>query len=212
MVDNGALQQGSKSMVRQTALRQVGLVDDPNLSSPGKIYDGTIKTRYIWESGPQDWQKFITFKYKENGSNKLENFDAPMRLVYEDNGTQKFLEYEGFGELNGIPGDCINPQTGKSVQCGGNTIFVPAYTIPTGTKLTRADDASKEFFVKQLEVGQTLTPLQGNTKTTCVNALQTEVNNAASLTLPTSNGWSDPQVGNTPNVSNSPDVINGVTQ
>ena len=41
------------------------------------------------------------------------------------------LQYGGFGDLWGIPGICVSPQTNEEVACdGGEARYVPSFVIP----------------------------------------------------------------------------------
>ena len=72
------------------------------------------------------------------------------------------LDYSGFGSLNGIPGKCVDMDSGADADCsqggnGNNSIrWVPQFTIPGLTTVTATDpatNASTDCYVKPLEVG-----------------------------------------------------------
>ena len=46
------------------------------------------------------------------------------------------LQFNGFGNLQGIPGYCVNPQDNSEVDCGPNTRYVPAFSIADGETMT----------------------------------------------------------------------------
>ncbi len=81
---------------------------------------------YIWETGPNSWNQFTALK---DGDTILE-FEPPLQVSYvhtwEDLSTSTFtLEYSGFGNLNGIPGKCVDPDTGNDIPCGPESRWVP---------------------------------------------------------------------------------------
>jgi hypothetical protein len=74
------------------------------------------------------------------------------------------MDYTGFGSLQGIPGKCVDMDTGADTQCASSPSirWVPAFVIPpiqadgvTFTIVTADTGAGPvEYFVKPLEVGQ----------------------------------------------------------
>lgn len=174
---------------------------------PGLI--GKVSTVYIWETGPNSWNKYAGLK---SGSDVVA-FDPPMPLTYTvpNNGTpfanaSLILQYNGFGDLQGIPGKCVNPLDNSEVQCSNNTRWVSAFAIPEGGTVT---SGGTTYYVK---------PLQQEIRLTKVNA-----SNCSSLTLPTIadsdlptvSGWTDPTSNGampTMPATAAPKVIDGVLQ
>ncbi|WP_440683190.1 hypothetical protein [Cysteiniphilum halobium] len=180
------------------------------------LYNGTITQKYTWQSGPQPWNKFYTFK--ATSDNSISSFEPPISLTYNDGQGSRFIEYESFGQLNGIPGKCYSRLDNTlQPQCGGNDqIWVPDYNVPTGTELTQTANANVSYFVKQLGIAQNLLPLAaGAARDACISDLQTLITQAgtdSNVTLPTLSDWVDPNIGTMPNVGDIPRVIAGVTQ
>ncbi len=188
-----------------------------NLSAAGEgsifpylIYTTNIITAYRqWTSGSQVWNRYYSFKSE---SGEIANFNPPLQLVYNDaNNNANFLQYMGFGNLQGIPGICVS-ESGATVDgdCGrlGNT-WRPSFTIPEGTALTSMDFENLQFWVRQLNIAQLLNSV--NTSE-CSSALGSEISLANALTLPSLDAWVNPDIGSKPNIESAPKVIDGVNQ
>ena len=127
-------------------------------SSNGKI----SKTRYCTE---KSWSKDVATTYRVtvrtnseynliNSSGNVVAFDPPKTLYFQvpndsstygnDAGKKINLEYESFGELQGIPGEVIDISTGQSIgeyfsgNWSDNYRYVNRFTIPDGSTLTDA--------------------------------------------------------------------------
>ena len=127
-------------------------------SANGKIG----KKRYCTE---KLWGKDVTTSYRINvrtsseytvldGSNNVVTFDPPKTLYFQvpndsstygaDAGKKIPLTYEGFGELQGIPGEVINVATGAELgeyydgAWNENLKYVQRFSIPDGSTLTDA--------------------------------------------------------------------------
>ena len=195
------------------------MVDNPALvgNNIDRLYDGAITSKYTWQSGSQPWNKFYTFK--AGNDNSISSFEPPIKLTYNDGQGKRFIEYESFGQLNGIPGKCYSRLDNQlQQQCGGNdNIWVPDYNIPTGTELTRTANANISYFVKQLGIAQNLLPLvTGSERDQCLTDLQSLISTTDTdsnvAQLPTISDWVDPAIGTMPNVGDIPKVIAGVAQ
>ena len=170
---------------------------------------------YTWETGLNDWNKFTALK-DSNGADV--KFDPPLQVEYTHsqtdssapdykyNGTKFYLDYSGFGNLQGIPGRCVNMDTGLEADCsstGPNSSihWVAAFTIPNGATAT---DGTSTYFIKALEKSQRMkqdpagcSELSGS---------------LSSYTLPTITDWVDPAIGDEPSVTAAPAVIGGIVQ
>lgn len=114
---------------------------------------------YTWETGPENWNHFTAIK---DGSNNFARFDPPMKVSYTHvqtdtdaydykyNGAKFQLEYSGFGNLHGIPGRCIDRDTGESISCDGNSRWIPEFSILPGTTVTDVNSGSTEYVLKPL--------------------------------------------------------------
>jgi hypothetical protein len=165
---------------------------------------------YTWETGPNQWNQFYALKDAEGSALK---FDQPLQVQYvhtqtnsqktdyKYNGVKFQLDYNGFGDLQGIPGKCVDLNTGTRVDCsqgGETTRWVPEFTIPESATVT---SNSKSYYVKPLEVEQRMK------QTTGCGSLQINT-----YTLPDINEWVNPDTGDEPVINSAPAVIAGVVQ
>ena len=168
---------------------------------------------YTWETGPDSWNQFSALK---DGTGTMLKFEPPLSVKYVHHkagspfdGATFMMDYSGFGNLNGIPGKCVDMETGLEAQCtNSNTIrYVPAFTIPpsqTDGSLTKVTVDTTEYLVKPLELEQRM--------------LKVDVGNCSSLSVtPYSlpdldTEWTDPAIGTEPVVTSAPAVIGGVVQ
>lgn len=172
-----------------------GGVDKVNYAA---LYDGTTVNPYLqWQTSNQSWSSYTGIKDSDGNYIPLSN---PLQVVYTDTttGGANFLQYAGEGNLQGIPGTCVD-QDGSVVQCGPGTIWVPAFSIPDGSQLTTFG-GNTSYWVRQLFVSQVL-----NKDTTggC-SSLSDELSTAEALTLPPlSDGWDPTSIGDKPTVVNN---------
>jgi len=157
---------------------------------------------YTWETGPNEWNRFTALK---DSNNNFLTFDPPLQVEYTHNWgngtTSKFyLEYSGFGELHGIPGKCVDWDTGEEESCDDTSRWVPDFNIPDGSEVV---NGSTSYLVKALEKEQRMKSVA----TSSCSALTT-----TSYTLPVIADWVDPNIGDPPVVSAAPAVIGGVIQ
>ena len=177
---------------------------------------------YTWETGPNSWNQFIAIK----DSNGFVKFDPPMQVKYiglgganGNLGTTYMLDYSGFGQLNGIPGKCVNMDNGSDADCSQSANsqsirWVPQFIIPPTTTVTAtdpADNSSTTCYVKPLQVEQRMKA------DTTAGACSFAPTDFSAYTLPsiTDPGmWNDPATANgaEPNVTAAPAVIGGVVQ
>ena len=175
---------------------------------------------YTWETGPDSWNQFIGV----NDANGFVRFDTPLMVKYVGlgdpygtTGATFMLQYGGFGQLQGIPGKCVNMDTGADADCstsnGNDSIrYVPQFTIPTlnnGSPTTVLDssDNTTQYYVKPLQVEQRMKADPGACSTLALTDF-------SSYTLPDMTLWADPVVANgtEPSVTSAPAVIGGVVQ
>jgi len=154
-------------------------------------------------------------------------FDPPLQVMYKHkapisnptpadikyDGVTFFLEYSGFGDLHGIPGMCVNIDTGaQNVDCslGGNAVrWVPEFSIPRAdaagilTEVTDVAQPAITYFVKALETEQRLgLGLPG----ACAGLTTTPYQ------LPSMSSWIDPIIGAEPVIAAAPAAVCGVVQ
>jgi hypothetical protein len=98
---------------------------------------------YQWQTGPRSWDQFTAIK---DSSGSFVHFDAPLNVSFKVPGnvagsspygsyanTNLILQYGGFGDLWGIPGNCVSSATNQAVDCNdpsGAARYVPAFAIP----------------------------------------------------------------------------------
>jgi hypothetical protein len=113
---------------------------------------------YQWETGPNPYNQFAAVK---NSSGQFVNLDAPLQVnfavpqgaafgVYA--GKSIVLQYGGFGDLWGLPGICVSPQTNQEVACdGGEVRYVPSFVIPDNSTAGVVTANGTTYLVKWLE-------------------------------------------------------------
>lgn len=171
---------------------------DQSLICPWRVWD-SLNTFYIWETGPNSWNQFITLK----SGNSFLKFDPPLSVALTHNNAKYYLEYSGFGNLWGIPGKCVDENTGSNAACGPNTRWIPEFSIPDGTELTDGSDSNIKYLAKAIEKEQRMKNVD--------NSYCSSIN-YGSYTLPTIDTYEDPNIGDEPVVMGAPAVIGGVLQ
>jgi hypothetical protein len=168
---------------------------------------------YTWETGPGSWNQFSALK---DGTGTMLKFEPPLSVKYVHHetgssfdGATFMMDYSGFGNLQGIPGKCVDMETGLEAQCtNSSTIrYVPAFLIPptqADGSLTKVMVDTTEYLVKPLELEQRMMK---------VNASYCSALSVTSYTLPDlATEWADPALGTEPVVTAAPAVIGGVVQ
>jgi hypothetical protein len=175
---------------------------------------------YTWETGPNTWNRFTALK---DGSGAFVKFEPPLQVSYlvtettatapdyKYNGTTFYLDYAGFGQLNGIPGKCVD-DGGSTVSCDNNTRWVPEFMIQAGT--TVADGTSNTYLVKPLSIEQRMSKVANSV---CAGE-SLAVDNTLQLPTLDNTTWTDPTTGSDPVTAGNqptvgaPAVIGGVVQ
>jgi hypothetical protein len=194
---------------------------DPNATCADKAWT-VLPVFYTWETGPNEWNQFTGLK---DAVGNPVRFDPPLQVQYvhsqpdvsapdyKYNGTTFFLEYAGFGDLQGIPGKCVDVDTGLDADCseGANNKairWVPEFNIPDAdasgnlTEVAKVTNPSVKFFVKALEKEERMKDAPGG-----CTGLATEA-----YILPSMSSWIDPLIGPEPFVPGAPAVVGGVVQ
>ena len=88
-------------------------------------------------------------------------FDAPQNIAYtvpndpaygSYAGVPILLQFNGFGNLYGIPGNCVDPINNAPVACNvPNARYVPLFSIPEGAMMT-LPNPSTPLIVNKLRV------------------------------------------------------------
>jgi hypothetical protein len=174
---------------------------------------------FTYETGPNAWNRYVGLT-AVGGS--AVTFDPPINFALTVStanttvpagsplvGSKVQLNYNGFGELQGLPGQCVNKDTNLPETCsgGGNSQrWVPAFSIKDGAELSSANPAGT-YYVKYLERE--------------MRFAQVASSNCDALTLPTGvslpaapTSANDPRtaMGAEPTVTTAPKVIHGVVQ
>lgn len=171
---------------------------------------------YTWSTGTSQWNQSLWLTKTADGS--VVAFDPPQNIAYTvpsgtDFGTWSGktiqLQFDGFGNVQGIPGYCVNPDDNSASNCNGNGVrYVPSFSIPDGATMTLNGTAlivkalDEEIRLKDLGAGAaqcaalTLTPL-----TPPGTGVHDMTNPSDSL-----------YIGVKPIVTASPKVIDGVVQ
>ena len=176
---------------------------------------------YTWQTGPNPWNQSLWLTKTSDSSTV--SFDPPQNVSYTvPTGTEYGswagktiqLQFNGFGNLNGIPGNCVNPDDNSVVDCGPGTRYVPAFALPDGATmtLTGINSGSIPLVVKALDSEVRLSKIAACTGVSLASP-------SASLTLPTASELHDPSsstdsdyLGTEPTVTDAPKVIDGVIQ
>jgi len=166
----------------------------------------TLPEYYTWETGPNEWNKFTVLVNPMDGS--VLKFDPPLQVSYvhtwDDLSTSTFnLGYSGFGNLWGIPGKCIDWDSGAETECRSETRWIPQFSISEGSETTDVSDGVTKYYVKPLEMEQRMKQLDS---LFCAN-LSTKT-----YSLPSISEWVDPNIGSEPAVDGPPAVVGGVLQ
>ncbi|MCP4752626.1 MAG: hypothetical protein GY866_17195 [Proteobacteria bacterium] len=171
-----------------------------------------MESFYTWETGPEDWNKFTAIK--DAGTGQFAKFDPPIKASYQhaqtDSGAYDYkydgatfnLDYAGHGNLHGIPGRCID-NNGEATECDRNTRWIPEFSIPAGSELTDVNNTSVSYVIKPLDMEQRMVV---SVDANCASL------SLPSFSLPSTEDWEDPAIGDKPDVSGAPAVIGGVLQ
>ncbi len=183
-------------------------------------YFKDLTETYEWETGPHPWNQYATLT--ASGSNTPVSFDPPKRLNVtlsasnstlsssdEKIGSSLQLDYNGFGDLWGIPGSCYNPATNEKGPCDATTFtnWAPQFSLRAGAEVTETSGGTtRTYYVKPIDQE--------------IRFAKVADSNCSSLTLPTSATLpsvptgDDAKViiGSQPTVTSAPAVIHGVVQ
>jgi hypothetical protein len=181
----------------------------------------SLTVYYVWETGPNAWNQFSAVK--DSGGSYV-TFDAPLNVNYtvptgaaygNYAGKTIVLQYNGFGDLFGIPGKCVSPVTNAAVDCATatNARYVPEFAIPFSQTTGTATSGSTTYLVKWLDREIRFA------KKTVADCTAAGLSLPSGVTLPTSASLKDPSsassdvyIGAKPTVTDAPRVIQGVVQ
>jgi len=187
----------------------------PAGSPGGTVCEPAAPTAYYtWQTGPQQWNQTIWL----TTGGAVVPFDPPQNIAYtvptgaaygSYSGLPILLQFNGFGNLFGIPGNCVSSVDNSPVACNApNARYVPTFSIPDGATMT-LPNPSTQLIVKALN---------GEIRLSTVNSSNCSALALTPLTLP-AGGTHDPSnpsdseyIGAPPTVTAAPKVIDGVVQ
>ena len=180
---------------------------DANSTCAGQAWDA-LDVFYTWETGMDNWNRLTALKQGET----VVSFDPPLNVEYtHTNGAKYYLEYNGFGDLHGIPGKCVDEDTGEDTECwnGSNDDrfirWVPEFSVPDGSSVNDAV-ASLTYYVKGLEKEERM--IAEDSAATCTSAGLS----LSSYALPGASLYVAPDIGTEPEIDGAPAVIAGEVQ
>lgn len=230
--DAGGLKIGSTAMIINNA---AFYKDSPNFQwgvQSGRLFDAAFATclsgtavcepsnasaYYTWSTGIDQWNQSMWLT--KTSDNSIVPFDPPQNIPYTiPNDATTYgtwanktiqMQFNGFGNLYGIPGNCVSPVDNTTVPCGPNTRYVPAFSIPDGANMTLN---STTLAVKALDMELRLNRLGPGGSTPQCSGL-----NLTTLTPPSGGTHdmtnpSDAYYIGTTNFTGTPKVIDGIVQ
>lgn len=179
----------------------------------------SLTDTYEWETGPNSWNQNATLT--QSGSNSAVVFDPPKRLkvtlstsnstaANSQIGSSLQLDYQGFGDLWGIPGGCYNPKDNSKGPCDSTTYtsWAPEFMLKAGAEVTETvSGVTTTYYVKPIDQEMRFALASGPN---ACNDLSLPTN-AALPSLPTGDD-AKAIIGPQPTVTGPPVVIHGVLQ
>ncbi len=215
----------SGSQFAQNGINTGRLFDAPLLAAncPAGTPDQTVcepanpASYYNWVTGTQQWQQSLWL----TSQNVIVAFDAPQNIPYtvpadvsygSYAGVPILLQFNGFGNLSGIPGTCVDPVNNAAVDCSTpNARYVPQFSIPDGATMT-LPTPSTPLIVKALNAEIRLKNLGSSASTACASMTLTPVTLPSGGTHDPTNASDAEYLGTMPVVTAPPAVIDGVAQ
>jgi hypothetical protein len=231
--DSGGLKQAGTPMVVTASSVLTGqyrdgittgkLFANPLTSCPSGVYcePANATTYYTWQTGTNQWNQSRWLTRTSNST--VVSFDPPEAISYtvpsgsgygKWAGKKLLLQFDGFGNLDGIPGDCVSNTDNTPESCSTpGARYVPAFAIPDGTTMTLTlSGTNTPLIVKALDMGLRLSKING-----CTGVALSQSTTTA--TLPPKSDLHDPTsstdidyIGTEPTVTSPPKVIDGVVQ
>jgi hypothetical protein len=152
-----------------------------------------LDTFYVYETGCNEWNEYTTLLDADSQSVSVER---PLKCLYthSDGGIYQ-LDYEGEGELHGIPHVQLEFNEHEDFE-----MWVPVFTIADGTEI---DCEGTPHYTRAMTVEKFMQALP---EEDC-GGLDID----ATLTGPTED-YVDPELGDIPATSVDPKVVEGVVQ
>lgn len=192
------------------------LANCPSGTPAGTVCQPANPARYYtWQTGPQQWNQSL---WLTNGTTVVP-FDAPENIAYTVPTGAAYgsfaalpilLQFDGFGNLNGIPSICVDPVDNATVDCSApNARSVPMFSIPDGSTLTLPTPATP-LIVKALSAELRLLDLGPSATSACAAMTLTPVTPPSGGTHDPSSSSDSEYLGVEPTVTGAPKVIDGV--
>ncbi len=190
--------------------------DCPNWVVSGSVCEPSNPTEYYtWSTGTGQWNQSMWLT--KTSDSTVVVLDPPQNIPYvvpigtaygDWAGKTIQLQFNGFGNLWGVPGYCVNPVDNSPVDCSTpNTRYVPMFSIPDAATMTLN---STSMIVKALDAELRLNDL-GAGATECSGMTLSTATPPSGGELDVSPGGAD-SIGNKPVVTDPPKVIDGVVQ
>lgn len=172
---------------------------------------------YQWQTGPYNWNQFAAVK---DDAGEVLQFQAPLQLNYhvpddarfgEYANTNIVLQYNGYGDLWGIPGTCVSANTNETVPCNDpESRYVPAFLIPYDQSLGLVTSSENDtpYLVKWLDREIRFARKSGGECAALALPTDVELPTAALLQSPADPN-ADIYLGAKPDVTDPPRVIHG---
>ena len=188
---------------------------------PSNCEPNTPTEYYTWQTGADQWNQSEWLTKTSDSS--VVSFDPPQNVAYTVPtgsaygtwaGKTLQLQFSGFGNLQGIPGGCVDPSDNSPADCGTpNVRYVPDFSIPDGATMSLTSTTpATPLIVKSLDSEVRLGKIAG-----CAGVELAQPSN--NLTLPSAADLHDPSssldtftLGTEPTVTDAPKVIDGVVQ
>jgi hypothetical protein len=174
-------------------------------------------TYYTWQTGPQQWNQSL---WLTTGT-AVVAFDPPQNIAYtvptgsaygSYAGLPILLQFNGFGNLGGIPSYCVNPVNNATEDCSTpNARSVPTFSLPDGATMT-LPNPSTPLIVKALSAELRLNNLGASATSPCSTMTLVAATLPSGGTHDPSNSADSEYLGTKPLVSSAPQVIDGVVQ
>lgn len=191
--------------------------DCPNWVGPGSVCEpSNPAVYYTWSTGTGQWNQSMWLT--KTSDNSVVVLDPPQNIQYTVPSGAAYgtwagktiqLQFNGFGNLWGVPGYCVNPVNNSPADCSTpNTRYVPLFSIPDGATMNLG---STPLIVKALEAEVRLSDLGAG-------ATQCSSMSLSPLTLPSggvhdmANASDAYYIGEKPSVTTGPKVIDGIVQ
>lgn len=180
---------------------------------------------YTWTTGTAQWNQSLWLTKTSDSS--VVAFDPPQNVTYSVPGTADIpvawqgktiqLQFNGFGNLQGIPGYCVDPVDNSQKDCSTpNVRYVPEFSIPDGARM-HLSTPSTSLIVKALDAEIRFASLgvvgvDVAADTACGTMSLTPLTPPSSGTHDMSSSGDVYYIGAKPSVTAAPKVIDGVVQ